>query len=85
MPSKAQEAKEFPKYLQKNRKQKYLYHRLGPSIQSKLVGSAGPMLSTTKKVLMWIGGSGAMAATNTTTRSGALAYRPEFAVDGRQW
>ncbi len=43
------------------------------------------MSSTTKKVLMWIGGLGAMAATNTTMRLGASAYRPEFAVNGRRW
>jgi hypothetical protein len=35
------------------------------------------MLPTTKKVLMWIGGLGAMAATNMKTRSGLLAYRLE--------
>jgi hypothetical protein len=39
-----------------------------------------------KKVLLWIGSPGAMAATNTTTRLVALAYRPELpstAGDGR--
>ncbi len=35
------------------------------------------MSLTTKKVLLCIGGSGAMAATNTNTRSGASAYRFE--------
>jgi hypothetical protein len=58
-------------------------HHLSPS--STFVGRARPMTPTTKKGLMWIRGLGAMAATNTMTRSGALAYRPEFAVNGRRW
>ncbi len=68
MPSKEQEAKEFPKYLQKNRKQQYPHvppkeqeatkfpHvRISSSIHLRLVGSVGPMLPTTKKGLRWIG------------------------------
>jgi hypothetical protein len=43
------------------------------------------MLPPAKKVLLWIGSLGVMAATNMITRSGALAYCPEFAVDGRRW
>ncbi len=35
------------------------------------------MSPTAKKVLMWIGGSGAMAGTNKKMRLGASAYRLE--------
>ncbi len=42
------------------------------------------MAPSAKKVLLWIGSSGAMAATNTNIRSGALAYRFErIAVHSR--
>jgi hypothetical protein len=71
--------------LQKSRKQKNSHRCLGPSIHSRLVGSSWPMSPTTKKVLMWIGGSGAMAATNTKTRSAASAYRLERTAANSQF
>ena len=39
------------------------------------------MSPTTKKVLMWIGGSGAMAATNTKTRFAAATCCLGLAVN----
>jgi hypothetical protein len=82
------------KCLQKNNKQKnppsvskrtgsnnIPHPRLSPSIHSRLVGSAGPMSPPAKKVLLWIGSPGAMAATNTKTRLAAGTCRLGMAVD----
>ena len=88
---KDKKQKKSPKCLQKNRKQqiphvppkeqeatKFPHVRLSPSIHSRLVGSARPMSPPAKKtVRLWIGSPGAMATTNTNTRSGASAYRFE--------
>jgi hypothetical protein len=43
------------------------------------------MTPPAKDVCLWIESPGAMAAANTMRRSGELVYRPELAVDGRQW
>jgi hypothetical protein len=69
--SKEQEATNSPKYLQKNRKQQNPHIRSSPSILSRLVGSAGPMSPPAKKVLLWIGSPGGMAAANMATRLAA--------------
>ena len=51
---------------------KFPHIHLSPSIHSRLVGSAGPMLPPTKKtVRLWIGSPWAMAAANTATRLAA--------------
>jgi hypothetical protein len=53
------------KCLQKNKKQQNP-PQLSPSIQSRLVGSAGLMLPPAKKVLLWIRSLGAMTLAKTT-------------------
>jgi hypothetical protein len=75
---KEQEAKEFPKYLQKNRKQKYPHHRLIPFITSRLVGSVGPMSPPAKKMLLWIGSPRAMATANAMRTELALRALPQW-------
>ncbi len=89
-----QEATESPKCLQKNSKQqiphvppkeheatKFPHVYLSPSIHRRLVGSAGPMSPPAKKVLLWIGSLGAMAAANMATRLAAATCRLELVVD----
>ena len=41
------------------------------------------MTPPAKNVRLWIGSLGTMTLANTTTRLGALAYRPELAVNSR--
>jgi hypothetical protein len=82
------------KCLQKNKKQKNSpsaskktgsskipHIRLTPSIHSRLVGSPGLMSPPAKKVLLWIGSPGAMAAANMATRSAAATCRLELVVN----
>jgi hypothetical protein len=80
--SKRTGSKKYPQVPPKEQEAKiYPHHRLGPFIQSKLVGSAGPMSPTTKKALLWIGSPWAMAAANTATRLTAATCRLGLAVD----
>jgi hypothetical protein len=60
-------------------------HCLSLAIQSRFVGGTGPMMPPAKNVRLWIGSPGIMTLANTTTRSGASAYHPELAVNGRRW
>jgi hypothetical protein len=71
--SKRTGSKIIPKCLQKNRKQRIPHVRLTPSIHSRLVGSVGPMSPTTKKVLLCIGGSGAMATASAMRKLASRA------------
>ncbi len=65
----------------RTRKQQNPHVRSSPSILSRLVGSAGPVLPPAKKVLQWIGSPGAMAAANTATRLAATTCHLGLVAD----
>jgi hypothetical protein len=82
---KSKKQKNPPSASKRTGSNKIPHIRLTTSIHSRLVWSPGWMAPPAKKVLLWIGSPGAMAAVNTAMRLAALAYHLQQTAGGRRW